>query len=112
MIGYASAARAAGTGHVKLALAMIVLIAITVVTALPDRGAAAAASAGGGTMPAIVAPEQAQVDDHDDSRVGVQLAVLAGAVITVVGVGSAGYLLRKRLGRVPPHPEQPAGGRH
>lgn len=44
-------------------------------------------------------------DDEDDDRVLVSLATF-GAAVTVVLVGSAGYLLRRRFGLVKPPPEQ------
>ena len=49
------------------------------------------------TGPAIVA--QQQIPDHDDSRVGVQLVVVAIAAGFVVGVGSLAFLIRWKLGR-------------
>jgi len=42
----------------------------------------------------------------------VQLVVLGIAAFVVVGVGAAGYVLRKRLGLVPPPPGPDAGGHH
>ena len=38
------------------------------------------------------------VDQNDDSRVDVQIIVVAIAAGIVVGLGSAAYLLRRRLG--------------
>ncbi|MEX2245772.1 MAG: hypothetical protein WEC75_03715 [Dehalococcoidia bacterium] len=62
--------------------------------------------------PFSLRPIQQQVADQDGTRVEVQLVVLGIAAFTVVGVGGAGYLLRRKLGRIPPPPEQPAPGSH
>ena len=44
--------------------------------------------------------------------VSVQLAVFGAVIFVVVIVGLVGYAVRKRLGLVPPPPDQPAGGHH
>lgn len=56
-----------------------------------------------------VSPQQETSGSDDDSRVEVQLVVLGVAAFVVVGVGAAGYVLRKRLGLIPPPPGPDAG---
>jgi hypothetical protein len=63
-----------------------------------------------GAAQEALAQEQ-QVDDNEDTLVEVQLVVLGLAAFVVVGVGLAGYLLRKRLGLVAGPPDQ-TGGHH
>ncbi len=48
-----------------------------------------------------------QAEDEGNDRVLVSLATF-GAAVTAVVVGSAGYLLRRRLGLVKPPPDQSA----
>jgi hypothetical protein len=65
--------------------------------------------------PAIVAAHQQTpqpVPSNDDSRVGVQVGVLAAAVAVVVVAGTGAYFLRKLLGLGGPPPQQDAGGHH
>jgi hypothetical protein len=65
--------------------------------------------------PAVTSTQETggqQVDDNDDTRVEVQLVMLGIAAFVVVGVGTAGYVLRKKLGLVAGPPEQPTGGHH
>ena len=52
------------------------------------------------------------VDDHEDSRVGVQLVVAGIAAALVVGVGTGAYLLRRKLGLTAYAPDSAAGGGH
>jgi hypothetical protein len=52
------------------------------------------------------------VDQHDDSRVGVQLVVAGVAAGVVVGVGTAAYLLRRRLGLTAYSPGDSSAGHH
>ena len=95
----------------NLTLALVLLAALSAATA----SAAHAASLDPSSDESPAARQQDQprvIDDNDDTRVEVQLAMLGIAVFTVVGVGSAAYLLRRKLGLVAPPPEQPAGGHH
>ena len=72
---------------------------------LPDPTAHA------GAMLAAAPPRP--VNEHDDSRVGVQLAVAGIAAGLVVGVGTGAYLLRRKLGLTAyTPPEAPGGGHH
>ncbi len=75
------------------------------------RGSASAAV----TVPALFAQmseRQQQVDDNGDTRVEVQLVVLGAAVALVPGVGIGAYLLRRRLGLVPPPPDASSDAHH
>ena len=83
---------------------MLVLALTFAVTASGGEAATLAPDAG---TPTIAAQG---VDDNDDTRVEVQLAVLGVAAFTVVVVGSGAYLLRKKLGRVKGPPDQSAAG--
>jgi hypothetical protein len=55
---------------------------------------------------------QERVDDNDDTRVEVQLVVLGIAAGSVVGVLGGAYLLRRKLGLVPPPPGDDAASHH
>jgi len=91
---------------IAAALAVVALLGMwSPARASAHDGVRAAAPPGGPLLasdaraPAPGAPShQRQVDEHDDSRVEVQLAVLGAAVVTVVVIGTAAYLLRRRLG--------------
>jgi len=88
--------------------AAVLALALSQVRAA-DRDADAAGVTEGA---AVTASSQQQVDDNDDTRVEVQLVVLGIAAFVVLGIGAAGYVLRKRLGLVPPPPGPDAGGHH
>lgn len=85
-------------------IAAIALIAAAGVTSVH----ASAGTRAAGTPPISL---QQQVDQHDDTRVGVQLAVAGAAAVVVVVLGTGAYFLRKRLGLVAPPPKQD-GGHH
>jgi hypothetical protein len=77
-------------------LAVILSLAMFLWAAASPASATHAADATVGGAPAIVAAQA--VDQNDDSRVGVQVVVVAVAAGTVVGLGGAAYFLRRRLG--------------
>lgn len=55
---------------------------------------------------------QEQVDDHDDSRVEVQLVVAGAAALLVVVIGTTAYLVRRKLGLTEYNPEAHATTHH
>jgi uncharacterized membrane protein YczE len=61
---------------------------------------------------AMAMHQQSEVDDNDDTRVEVQVVVLAIVIGAVLVFGTAVYLVRRRLGLVPPPPEQGGDGHH
>lgn len=89
----------------SLLLASLLAVMLATVVAASSSDAASLPPAGAATSIATQ-----QVDDNDDTRVEVQLVVLGIAAFTVVGVGSAAYLLRKKLGLVKGPPDQSAAG--
>lgn len=91
----------------RLAIPFVVAVTLMCAAALP----AAAADRAPRADPAI-AMQQQPVEQHEGTRVEVQLVVLGAALVAVLVIGSAGYLLRKKLGLVAGPPEQPAGGHH
>jgi hypothetical protein len=91
------------------ALLLVLVLLVAVAAAMPARSLAQAAPRAGGS-PTAEATQQGAPDDDD--TVAVQLVVLGVAVFTVVGIGLSGYLLRRRLGLVPPPPGPDAGAHH
>jgi hypothetical protein len=77
------------------------ILAITTLLAFTLVAASAHAVSAAPVTPSVGQPAMAaqQVDDNDDTRVGVQLVVVGIAAGVVVGVGSIAYLVRRRLGR-------------
>ncbi len=94
----------------NLTLALLVAAAFGAAAASAAHAAFLDPSAGG--APVSRQQDRPAIDDNDDTRVEVQLAMLGIAAFTVAGVGTAAYVLRKKLGLVAPPPEQPAGGHH
>lgn len=88
-----------------LALAAAALLALSVHTSV------LAADTATEQRPNIASQAQ-EIDDNDDTRVEVQLVVLAIAGGTVFVLGTGAYLLRRRLGLVPPPPEPGGDGHH
>ena len=88
------------------------IIGLALLASASAGGAYAATEARTVEAHQTIAPQQQQVDQHDDSRVGVQLTVLGLAAVVVVVVGTGAYFLRKKLGLTAPPPQQPGGGHH
>ena len=88
------------------------LLAVTLFAAASLRPAHAATTPQGYGPAAMAAADTPPVDQHEDTRVGVQLAVLGAAAVVVVVIGTGAYFLRRLLGLTAPPPVQPAGGHH
>lgn len=95
-------------------IALSLLIAVMLLAAL-STSRQASATVATPHAPAFVAAQQQTpqpVPSNDDSRVGVQVGVLAAAVAVVVVVGTCAYFVRRLLGLGGPPPQQDAGGHH
>jgi hypothetical protein len=75
-------------------------------------GAAMAGSMTTPPSPSERLAQSEQVDQHDDTRVDVQVVVLAVAGGVVAVLGPVLYVLRRRLGLVPPPPELGGDAHH
>lgn len=73
--------------------------------------AAAATTPAIGTAPASHPAGALQLASVSDTVI-VQVAVVSAVLFVVVIVGLVAYNVRKRLGLVPPPPQQPAEGHH
>jgi hypothetical protein len=94
-------------------LMRVLLLAVALIAAglSLERGSAAASTVA--PQAGMAAPARTQeIDDNDDTRVEVQATVLAIAVSTVFVLGTGAYVLRKKLGLVPPPPEQEGNSHH
>jgi hypothetical protein len=89
---------------------LTLIVAMTLIAAAGVTRVHAAADVRADPAPAISL--QQQVDQHDDTRVAVQLAVLGAAAVVVVVLGTGAYFLRKKLGLVAPPPKQDGAGHH
>jgi hypothetical protein len=87
---------------------IVLLLSMTLLAAITARFAEASDEPGASPEPSVL--RQETVDDNDDTRVEVQLTVLAIILCVVVGLGVPLYLLRKKLGLVPPPPGEDATG--
>lgn len=88
-----------------LTLALVLAFALYAYVARPVVASDATAA------PGLASPSgQQAVDDNDDTRVEVQLVVLGIAIGAVFVLGTGAYILRKKLGLVPPPPEEDPGG--
>jgi hypothetical protein len=90
----------------------LVLMLAVVLAALVAGRSAASASEVLPAAEAVVSVQAQEVDDNDDTRVEVQLVVLAVALGTVFVFGTGAYFVRRKLGLVPPPPDQQADGDH
>jgi hypothetical protein len=88
------------------------LISMTLLASVSVGGVYAASDVRTIEAHRTIAPQQQQVDQHDGSRVAVQLTVLGLAAVVVVVVGTGAYFLRKKLGLTAPPPQQSGGGHH
>ncbi|MEX0749386.1 MAG: hypothetical protein WD359_01125 [Dehalococcoidia bacterium] len=88
---------------------LTIVFALAALAAVTMQSLSVAHAAGDIDDAPVAAAFQQEVDDNDDTRLEVQLVVL-GVAAFVVGIGAAGYVLRKRLGLVPPPPGPDAGG--
>jgi hypothetical protein len=95
-----------------LSLAVLVFLLITAAAlARPAEAADVPASHTKAQAMVHAAPPR-PVNDHDESRVAVQLVVAGVAAGLVVGVGTAAYMLRRKLGLTAYTPDKDAGGHH
>lgn len=90
-------------------LALLLAVALFAVSL---RTAHAATAPHGYGPPVMAAADTPPIDQHDDTRVDVQLVVLGAAAVVVVGIGTCAYFLRRVLGLTAPPPVQPSGGHH
>ena len=95
---------------VFLIVLLLLTAGATAVVAAPAHAASGLASAGSLRVgrTAVTAP----VDDHNGSRIGVQLVVAGAAAGLVVGIGTAAYFLRRKLGLTAYSPDHSAEEGH
>lgn len=93
-----------------LSITLISLVVFAALAAGPAHAAGVPVRDAGTVVASQSAPRQ--VDDHDGSRVGVQLVVAGIAAGLVVGVDTGAYLLRRKLGLTAYSPDQAADGHH
>ena len=79
-------------------LAMLALVTAALLVAVSTRAAAAADAPPQHTPATLSRQAKPVIDDHDESRVTIQLIVLGLAIGVVVVAGTAAYLVRRRLG--------------
>lgn len=94
-------------------LSVTILVSLMLIAVAAGRpGEAAGVPSTGARAAVLMQAAPRPVDDHDGSRVGVQLVVAGIAIGLVVGVGTGAYLLRRKLGLTAYAPDQNAGGHH
>lgn len=79
-------------------LAMLALVTAALLMAISPRAAVAADSPARHSPATLSRQAKPVIDDHDESRVVVQLIVLGLAIGVVVVAGTAAYFVRRRLG--------------
>ncbi len=94
----------------KLSLALLVGVAL--LASATVGGAYAASDVHLVEAHQTIDAQQQHVDQHDDTRVGVQLTVLGLAAVVVVVIGTGAYFLRKKLGLTAAPPPQTGAGHH
>lgn len=90
---------------------LLIVLAAAALLAVSTRSVALAADVPADRSSAITSQAE-EIDDNDDTRVEVQLVVLGIAIGTVFVLGTGAYLVRRRLGLVPPPPEPGGDGHH
>lgn len=96
-----------------LSTAIVVAAAVAISLAAVGAGHASAAMLPlTHTLLQQASPTQVAVPPHGGSRVGVQVVVLGIAGGLVLVVGTAAYLIRRRLGLTPPPPGEPPAAGH
>ena len=79
-------------------LAMLALVTAALLMAVSTRAAVASDAPAQHTPATLSGQAKPVIDDHDESRVVVQLIVLGLVIGVVVVAGTAAYLVRRRLG--------------
>jgi hypothetical protein len=92
-----------------LRIAVATLLTIAVLATMAERTFASEYAT---SQDVAISDQQQEVDDNDDTRVEVQLVVLGIVIGTVFVFGSVLYLVRRRLGLVPPPPEPGVDAHH
>jgi hypothetical protein len=93
-----------------ISLCLLVLAVCAAVAAV--RPSQASEIASGTRAPTMWQAGPQPVDDHEESRVGVQIVVAGIAAGLVVGVGTSAYFLRRKLGLTAYSPDNAGGGGH
>ena len=96
----------------RAVMSLVVALVLASAAAASGSRVHAAALPGASESPAALREATRPIDQHDDSRVGVQLVVAGIGAGVVVGMGTVAYFLRRKLGLTAYSPEQAAGGGH
>ena len=92
-----------------LVIALFSIVLAAAARATPPGATSAAPYAPVGQAPPVAHQE---IDDNDDTRVEVQIAVLATVFGVVFVLGTILYFVRRRAGLVPPPPDPAATQDH